>query len=906
MARAKKEGNTTSTGAPTTPLMQQYVQVKTKYPDAILLFRVGDFYETFGEDAVKASRALGITLTSRNNGGSDIELAGFPYHAMDMYMPRLVRAGYRVAICEQMEKPVPGKVVRRAVTEVVTPGVTTDDALLDHNANNFLATLSYGPHEQFGAAFLDISTGEFFVSEGDTGTMDKLLQSFKPAEVILPKSRMKEFAAVYGDKFYTNTLEDWIFTRDFAREKLLSHFQTQSLKGFGIDELDLGQTAAGAALHYLGTTENTKLAHITSISRLQTEKYVWLDRFTIRNLELVGSNHENGTSLLQVLDHTVSPMGARLLRKWVLLPLTSLIQIQERHDVVQHFVENQEYVGEIEPHIRHIGDLERLMSKTAVGKINPREAMQLRRALMAIEHLKTQLLLTNHPALRKLGEGLNPCLTLRERIEKDIAPDPPADIRKGGAIADGADPVLDDLRNVVRNSRELLLEIQQREIERTGITSLKIAFNNVFGYYIEVTSKWKDQVPPEWTRKQTIANGERFITEELKILESKILGAEEKILELEDKLFRALIEEIGQYIQPVQHNAHLIARLDCLLSFARVAVKHRYTRPELDDSTLLDIREGRHPVIETQLPVGEAYIPNDVYLDNDTVQVILITGPNMSGKSALLRQTALIVLMAQMGSFVPAQSARIGLTDKVFTRVGASDNISGGESTFMVEMNETALIMNNISERSLILLDEIGRGTSTYDGISIAWSLAEYLHDNDRARPKTLFATHYHELNELAETHERIHNFHVSTREVGHKVIFLRKLTPGGSNHSFGIHVARMAGMPQTIVERANEILKTLEEKTVEGGGVKPEAGEQETATGREVAQNDTRQPQPAAENLKKKVKNIAAPLQLHIFDVDDYTMKIKEELLALDLNTMTPMDALWKLNELVKIAGKK
>lgn len=879
--------------------MQQYVQVKTKYPDAILLFRVGDFYETFGEDAVKASRALGITLTSRNNGGSDIELAGFPYHAMDMYLPRLVRAGYRVAICEQMEKPVPGRVVRRSVTEVVTPGVTTDDALLDHNANNFLATLTWGPHEQFGAAFLDISTGEFFVSEGDAASMDKLLQSFKPAEIVLPKSRMKEFVAQYGDKFYTNTLEDWIFTRDFAREKLLQHFQTQSLKGFGVEELDLGQTAAGAALHYLAAMENTRLAHITSLSRLQTERYVWLDRFTIRNLELVSSNHEQGTSLLQVLDKTVSPMGARLLKKWVLLPLTSLVQIQERHDVVSFFVENQDFANEIEPHIRHIGDLERLMSKTAVGKINPREAMQLRRALLAIEHLKTQLLLTNHQALRKLGEGLNPCLTLRERIEKDIAPDPPADIRKGGAMADGCSAELDDLRHVVRNSRELLLEIQQREIERTGIPSLKIAFNNVFGYYIEVTSKWKDQVPPEWTRKQTIANGERYITEELKILEAKILGAEEKILELEERLFRALVEEIGQYIQPIQHNAHLVARLDCLLSFAKVATKNNYIRPELDDSTVLDIREGRHPVIETQLPVGEAYVPNDVYLDNETVQIILITGPNMSGKSALLRQTALIVLLAQMGSFVPAQSARIGLVDKVFTRVGASDNISGGESTFMVEMNETALIMNNISDRSLILLDEIGRGTSTYDGISIAWSLAEYLHDNDRARPKTLFATHYHELNELAETHERAHNFHVSTKEVGQKVIFLRKLIPGGSNHSFGIHVARMAGMPQTIVDRANEILKTLEDKQIESNANLP-VGESATES------SLSKQKAESQAEMRKKVKNIQPTLQLHIFDVDDYTMKIKEELLALDLNTMTPMDALWKLNELVKIAAKK
>lgn len=900
MARTKKDGTSGGSGS-TTPLMQQYIQVKTKYPDAVLLFRVGDFYETFGEDAVKASRALGITLTSRNNGGSDIELAGFPYHSLDLYLPRLVRAGFRVAICEQMEKPVPGKVVRRAVTEVVTPGVTTDDALLDHSSNNFLATLAYGPNDRHGLAFLDISTGEFFVSEGDSGMVDKLLQSFKPAEVVLPKSRTREFAAVYGDKFYTNTLEDWIFTRDFAREKLLNHFQTASLKGFGVEELELAQTAAGAALHYLAAMENNHLAHITALSRLQTEQYVWLDRFTIRNLELVSSNHDNGVSLLQVLDQTVSPMGARLLKKWVLLPLTKLQQIRERHDAVAYLVENNTFAEAIEPHIRHIGDLERLMAKTSVGKINPREAMQLRRALEAIDALKRLLdpgaetaVPTDLPVpapFTRLAESLNPCPSLRARIERDIAPDPPADIRKGAAMADGCSPELDELRHVVRHSRELLLEIQQREIERTGITSLKVAFNNVFGYYIEVTSKWKDQVPPDWIRKQTIANGERFITEELKTLEAKILGAEEKIQALEEQLFRALVDEIANYIQPIQHNAQLVARLDCLLSFAKVAQKRGYTRPELDDSTLLDIREGRHPVIETQLPIGEQFVPNDVFLDSESVQVILITGPNMAGKSALLRQTALITLMGQMGSFVPAGSARIGWVDKVFTRVGASDNISGGESTFMVEMNETALIMNNISDRSLILLDEIGRGTSTYDGISIAWSLAEYLHDNERAHPKTLFATHYHELNELAETHERIHNFHVSTKEVGQKVVFLRKLVPGGSNHSFGIHVARMAGMPQSIVQRANEILRTLEEKSVEN---------------REKADQGPERKVETQADIRKKVKNIAAPLQLHIFDVDDYTLKIKDTLLSLDLNTMTPMEALWKLNELVKIAQKR
>jgi DNA mismatch repair protein MutS len=884
MARPSKQEKN-STGTPVvTPLMSQYNQAKAQYPDAILLFRVGDFYETFGEDAVKASRALGITLTSRNNGGADVELAGFPYHAMDMYLPRLVRAGYRVAICEQMEKPVPGKVVRRSVTEVVTPGVTTDDALLEHNRNNFLATLAYGKNDRHGVAFLDISTGEFFATEGDSASMDKLFQSFKPSELIVPKSRMKEFNAVYGDKFYTYALEDWIFTFDFGREKLLNHFQTASLKGFGLEDFELAQTAAGAALHYLAATENKRLGHILSLSRLQTDKYVWLDRFTIRNLELVASNHENGTSLLDVLDHTISPMGARLLKKWVLLPLTSVKQINERLDSVAFLSENPDFTEELTAQIRHIGDLERLMSKTAVGKINPREVMQLRRALAAVEAIKGSL--DQLPDFfASMGGTLNPCLPLRKRIETVIAPDPPTEVRKGGAIADGADPEIDELRHIARNSRDILLQIQQREIDRTGITSLKIGFNNVFGYFLEVTSKWKDQVPADWIRKQTIANGERFITNELKELEAKILGAEEKMLEIEDRIFRELVEEAGNYIQPIQLNAQIIARLDCLYSFAKVTGRYNYNRPVIDDTTVLNIKAGRHPVIETQLPIGEQYIPNDVYLDNDETQIILITGPNMSGKSALLRQTALITLMAQMGCFVPAQSARIGLVDKIFTRVGASDNISGGESTFMVEMNETALIMNNFSDRSLILLDEIGRGTSTYDGISIAWSIVEYLHNNDRARPKTLFATHYHELNELAETLDRIHNFHVSTREVGQKVIFLRTLTPGGSNHSFGIHVARMAGMPQGVVERANEILHQLE--------------------GKHISVENPASQEPA--DLKKKVKQIQPRMQMQIFEsLDPYTVKIKDELQALDLNTMTPMDALWKLNELKKIADKK
>jgi DNA mismatch repair protein MutS len=883
--RAKDEHSNTGNTPSATPLMTQYFQVKAKYPDAVMLFRVGDFYETFGEDAVKAAKALGITLTSRNNGGSDIELAGFPYHALDMYLPRLVRAGYRVAICEQMEKPVPGKVVRRSVTEVVTPGVTTDDALLEHNQNNFLATIAYGKNDHIGLAFLDISTGEFFVVEGDSATADKTLQSFRPAEVVVPKSRQKELVAQFGDKFYVSTLEDWIFTYDFGREKLLQHFKTNSLKGFGVEELELAQCAAGAALHYLSTTENNRLNHIGSLSRLQTEQYVWLDRFTIRNLELIQSNHEQGVSLLNVMDRTTSPMGARLLKKWLLLPLTNLSQIEDRLSAVAYWVEHNNEAQELIPLIRQIGDLERLMSKTAVGKINPREVMQLRRALMAIDQIKKQLAAQSQltPSLKRLEEALNPCYSLRSRIETFIAPDPPLEIRKGGAIADGADPELDELRHLMRNSKDALLAIQQREIDRTGIPSLKVAFNNVFGYYIEVTSKWKDQVPPEWVRKQTIANGERFITQELKELEAKILGAEEQILVIEDRIFRELVDEMGTYIAEVQHNAALVARLDCLLAFAQIALAHGYTRPQVDDTTVLDLRGSRHPVIERQLPVSDSYIPNDIYLHNDEVQIMLITGPNMAGKSALLRQTALTVLMAQMGSFVPATSARIGICDKVFTRVGASDNISGGESTFMVEMNETALIMNNLSDRSLILLDEIGRGTSTYDGISIAWSLAEYLHDNGRGRPKTLFATHYHELNELAETHERIHNFHVSTREAGQKVIFLRKLTPGGSNHSFGIHVARMAGMPTSVVERAQDILKTLETKHIE----------QENA------------PAPATE-LRQKVKQISTPMQLQIFDVDEFTLRIKEELLGLDLNTMTPIDALWKLNDLVKIAQKK
>lgn len=870
------------------PLMGQYFQVKKQYPDAILLFRVGDFYETFGEDAVKASRTLGIVLTARNNGGTDIELAGFPWHAMDMYLPRLVRAGFRVAVCEQMEKPSPGKkIIRREVTEVVTPGVTTADSLLDMASNNFLATVSFGKNGQFGIAFLDISTGEFLVSEGDEAVIDKLLGSFRPSEVVLPRGRKKEFADLFGDKFYQNTLEDWAFTTDFTQEKLLAHFQVASMKGFGIDSLELGQIAAGAALQYLNATENRRLAHLTQIARIQTEKYVWLDRFTVRNLELIHATHDGGTPLIQILDQTISPMGARLLKKWVLLPLTTRAAIMERQEMAQFFIENQPIMAAISPEIRLIGDLERLLAKVSVGKINPREVAQLNRALRAIEPIKLELEASGHHFLQKMAESLNICQTLRDRIDRDLAAEPPVNVAKGGAIADGSNTILDDYRNVVRNAQQLLLEIQQREIERTGINSLKIGFNNVFGYFLEVTNKYKDQTPPDWIRKQTLANGERFITEELKILETKILSAEEKINELEEKIYAELVATIAGYIKPIQSNAQQIARLDCLISFAAIAIKNNYCRPEIDDSFVIDIKEGRHPVIEKQLPVGEDFVPNDVFLDNETQQLLMITGPNMAGKSALLRQTALICLMAQMGSYVPAKHARIGLIDKVFTRVGASDNISSGESTFMVEMNETASILNNISNRSLILLDEIGRGTSTYDGISIAWSIVEFLHENGKTQPKTLFATHYHELNELADKLERIQNFHVSTREVGQKIIFLRKLTPGGSNHSFGIHVARLAGMPRSVVDRANEILVQLEEKHID-----------EDKTNKQLASVNKRRNQETLKSMPQK-------MQMSIFEADEFTIELRKELKKLDLNLMTPIDCMWKLSELKKMADK-
>mgnify|MGYP005841876557 CR=1 FL=1 len=882
MARkAKTEATEKHETANLTPLMAQYFKVKTKYPDAILLFRVGDFYETFGEDAVTASRVLGIVLTARNNGGSDIELAGFPYHSMDLYLPRLVRAGYRVAICEQMEKPSPQKkIVRREVTEVVTPGIAIDDQLLDHKTNNYLAAVCW-QKDAMGVAFLDISTGEFLVSEGEQGYIDKLLQSFQPAEVLFAKNRRKDFERWFGEKFYTFPIDEWVFTEDYTREKLLAHFEVQTLKGFGVEEFMLAQMAAGAILHYLSVTENKNLRHVNSISRIQPDRYVWLDRFTIRNLELLHSPHETGVPLIKILDCTVSPMGARLLKKWVVLPLKSQKAIEERLDMVDYFRQQPEIALEMEKFIRQMGDLERLISKAPLGKLNPREVVQLKRALHAIEPVKKRLLDSGNPWLMKTGEGLNPCQILRETIERQVVEEAPVNLHKGGVIADGFHTELDELRNIVHHTKDLLLGIQQEEVERTGIASLKIGFNTVFGYYLEVTNKYKNQVPPEWTRKQTLTNAERYITDELKRLETKILGAEERILTLEAELFEQLVLTISDYIQPIQHNAHLIARLDCLMAFARLAEKHQYCRPEINDSLIIDIREGRHPVIEQQLELGEAYVPNDVYLDSEDQQILMITGPNMSGKSAVLRQTALICLMVQMGCFVPAASARLGLLDKVFTRVGASDNISSGESTFMVEMNETASIMNNVSDRSLILLDEIGRGTSTYDGISIAWSIAEFLHNNGLARPKTLFATHYHELNELAERFPRIRNYNIATKEVGQKVIFLRKLVPGGSQHSFGIHVAKMAGMPRSIVERAAEILTQLEQKVIENGH----------ATGTPKAK-------------RARTKNLNEPMQLSIFEAGDpRAEQLKAALLQLDVNSMTPIDCMMKLQELKQLA---
>ena len=855
--------------------MLQYNTIKAKYPGALLLFRVGDFYETFGQDAVKASGILGIVLTKRGNGsGTHTELAGFPHHSLETYLPKLVRAGQRVAICDQLEDPKTTKtIVKRGVTELITPGVSYSDNIIQQNTNNYLASL-YFEKNSLGIAFIDISTGEFLVAQGNADYIDKLLQSFKPSEVIFQKSRQRDFVETFGDRFYTYHLDDWAYGGDYASEILLKHFEVNSLKGFGIEKLPLAIIAAGVALHYLNETEHRNLQHISSVSRIEEDRYMWLDRFTIRNLELIGSANENAVSLVDVLDKTCSPMGARLLRRWIIMPLKEQKPIQERLDVVEFLVNNEELRENLLSELKQIGDLERLISKIGLQKANPREVMQLKRALYAIFNLKEICQDATNYALKTIAEQLNPCILIRDRIERELNPDPPVMLIKGSVIADGVDEELDRLRKIAFGGKGYLLEIQKREAEITGIPSLKVAFNNVFGYYLEVTHTHKDKVPAEWLRKQTLVNAERYITPELKEYEEQILGAEEKIQVLETRLYHELTYALSEFIKPIQLNAQLVAQLDVLLNFSNLAIKNYYVKPLVDGSTIIDIKGGRHPVIEKHLPAGEEYITNDVFLDNDNQQIIIITGPNMSGKSALLRQTGLIVLMAQMGCFVPAKEAQIGIVDKIFTRVGASDNLTSGESTFMVEMNETASILNNLSPRSLILMDEIGRGTSTYDGISIAWSIAEYLHNHPTAQAKTLFATHYHELNELTNSFNRIKNFNVSVKELGNKVIFLRKLVPGGSEHSFGIHVAKMAGMPQQLVNRANEILKRLEQERTGGEDIK--------------------------DSLKKVQKQA---YQLQMFSIDDPVLvKIRDMLNNLDVNTLTPVEALMKLDEIQRV----
>lgn len=858
-----------------TPLMQQYNVIKAKYPGALLLFRVGDFYETFGEDAVKTAQILGIVLTRRGQGPNGaIELAGFPHHSLENYLSKLVRAGQRVAICDQLEDPKTTKtIVKRGVTELVTPGVAYNDNILNQKSNNYLASV-YFEKQLCGVSFLDISTGEFHVAQGSIEYIDKLLQGFKPTEVVFQKSKRKEFLEYFGDKFYTFHLDDWAFTADYATETLTKHFEVSSLKGFGVDKLTTGIIAAGVILHYLNETEHRNLKHITSISRLEEDQYMWLDRFTIRNLELVSSANDNAVTLFDVLDQTSTPMGARLLHKWIIMPLKELKPIEERLGMVEYLVSHADLIEELLSHIKQIGDLERLISKVGLQKVGPRELSQLKRSLQHIEAVKQIAAESKNPFLEQLAEQLNPCLSIRARLERELQEDPPAVLLKGNVIAEGVDEELDRLRNIAFGGKGFLVEIQKREAAATGIPSLKIAFNNVFGYYLEVTHTHKDKVPADWIRKQTLVNAERYITPELKSYEEQILGAEDKIQQIEIRLYQELVYQVSTNIKPIQLNAFLVAQLDVLLCFAQLAIKNHYVKPELNTRKLLDIKGGRHPVIEKQLPVGEEYITNDVFLDNDTQQIIIITGPNMSGKSAILRQTGLIVLMAQMGCFVPAKAAEIGLVDKIFTRVGASDNLSSGESTFMVEMNETASILNNISDRSLILLDEIGRGTSTYDGISIAWAIAEFLHTHPTAKPKTLFATHYHELNELASTMSRIKNYNVSIKEAGNKIIFLRKLVPGGSEHSFGIHVAKMAGMPPKLINRANEILKKLEIDRTEGQSIKDSI---------------------------KKVQNQA--YQLHMFAIDDPVLvKIRDMLNNLDVNVLTPVEALLKLDEIQRL----
>jgi len=861
-----------------TPLMKQYYQMKDKHPDAILLFRVGDFYETFSDDAIRASEILGITLTKRANGSASyVELAGFPHHAIDTYLPKLVRAGMRVAICEQLEDPKKTKkLVKRGIVELVTPGVSYNDNVLEHRENNFLACIHMEKNSA-GIAFLDASTGEFLTAEGSFEYIDKLLGNFQPKEVLYQKGKEKIFHELFGGKFYTFTMDDWVFTESAAKDRLLRHFETASLKGFGVHTLRNGVIASGAVLHYLDITKHSQAAHVTQLSRIEEDRYVWLDKFTVRNLELFGALNDGASTLSKVMDKTLSPMGARLLKRWIALPLKDSVRITNRLRVVSYFYNNENEAHSTGDEIQQIGDLERIISKVAVGRVSPREVALLKNALIAIEPIRKFCLNSGNEGLLKIGDQLNPCLSVREKIEKEIKSDPPNMVSKGGVIADGVSDELDNLRKIAFSGKDYLLQMQVRESEKTGIPSLKIAFNNVFGYYIEVRNTHKDKVPEEWIRKQTLVSAERYITQELKEYEEKILGAEEKILALETRLYNELVLSIADYISTIQLNAAMIGRLDCLLSFSKLARENDYNCPEINDSQVIDIKQGRHPVIEKQLPIDEKYIANDVYLDNENQQVIIITGPNMAGKSALLRQTALIVLMAQIGSFVPALEAKIGCVDKIFTRVGASDNISLGESTFMVEMNEAASILNNLSSRSLILFDELGRGTSTYDGISIAWSIVEYIHENTKSRAKTLFATHYHELNEMEKSFSRVKNYNVSVKEVNNKVIFLRKLVPGGSNHSFGIHVARMAGMPKSVVKRADEILVQLEGK-----------------------QNE--------ESLAKPVGKIAQQregYQMSFFQLDDpVLLQIRNEISDLDINNLTPIEALNKLNEIKKISG--
>jgi DNA mismatch repair protein MutS len=861
-----------------TPLMKQYNQIKSKHPTAMLLFRVGDFYETFGKDAIKASRILGIVLTKRKNGvAAHIELAGFPHHSLQTYLPKLVRAGERVAICDQLEDPKLTKtIVKRGVTELITPGVALNDQVLEHNKNNFLASIFIGKKEH-GVAFLDISTGEFLIAQGNSEYIDKLMQGFEPSEVLYSRQQDQKFKDLFGDRFYTFRQEDWVFSEDFGRESLNKHFQTKNLKGFGVEELTEGIIAAGSILHYISEAQHKQLGHISKISRIEEDKYVWLDRFTTRNLELINSPHENGATLLSVLDKTITPMGGRMMKRWMVLPLKDLKAIEARLDAVDALLGNEEVGFELSQRLGNIYDLERLASKIAVGKVNPKEVIQLKNTLLEIEPIQNTLKSTKSKALLSIADRMNPCEQLIALITEQLDDDAAIQIGKGKVIADGFNAELDELRKLSNSGRSFLEDLQKREAERTGIPSLKVAFNNVFGYYLEVRNTHKDKVPEEWIRKQTLVNAERYITEELKIYETKILGAEDKIDLIERKLFTELVLSMADYITPIQFNAFLIGQLDCFSSFAKVSKANNYNRPELNDGFALDIKDGRHPVIEKQMGAGEDYIANDVYLDNDTQQIIMITGPNMSGKSAILRQTALISLMAQMGSFVPAKTAKLGLVDKVFTRVGASDNISSGESTFMVEMNETASILNNLSPRSLVLLDEIGRGTSTYDGISIAWAIAEYIHQHPQAKCKTLFATHYHELNEMTNKFPRIKNYTVSVKEVGTKILFLRKLIEGGSEHSFGIHVAKLAGMPNPVIERATKMLKELEDSNR------------------------------GSDREKVKEAGNAADMQLSFFQLDDpILVSIRDEIAGMDIDTLTPVEALFKLNEIKKMVGKQ